>query len=89
MCVFDTYPGLGRCMVLIQNAILLWNYLYVSQLVINNPDPKERTRMIHCIKRGSMMAWRHVNLQGEYDFTEPATNDILFDMEKILALKVA
>ena len=77
------------CMVLIQNAILLWNYLYVSQLVINNADPKERTRMIHCIKRGSMMAWRHVNLQGEYDFTKPATNDILFDMEKILALKIA
>jgi TnpA family transposase len=75
------------CMVLIQNAILLWNYLYLSQIVVNNEDSKERARMIHSIKRGSMMAWGHVNLQGEYDFTKPAANDIPFDMDKILALK--
>jgi TnpA family transposase len=77
------------CMALIQNAILLWNYLYISQLVINNEDSKERARMIYSIKRGSMTAWGHVNLQGEYDFTKPAANEIPFDMEKILALKAA
>jgi len=76
-------------MVLIQNAILLWNYLYLSQLVANNADPNERVRMISSIKRGLMMEWRHVNLQGEYDFTTSAVNDIPFDMEKILALKTA
>lgn len=75
------------CMVLIQNAILLWNYLYLSQIVVNNANSNERARMFHSIKRGSMMAWGHINLQGEYDFTKPAANSILFDMEKILALK--
>ena len=77
----------ATCMVLIQNAILLWNYLYLSQMVVNNADPNERTRMIHSIKRGSMMSWGHINLQGEYDFTKPATNNPQFDMEKILALR--
>ena len=76
-------------MVLIQNAILLWNYLYLSQLVVNNEDPNERTRIIYSIKRGSMMAWGHINLQGEYDFTKPAANNVPFDMEKILALNAA
>lgn len=47
----------------------------------------EPARMIYSIKRGSMTIWGHVNLQGEYDFTKPAANDIPFDMEKILALK--
>jgi Transposase and inactivated derivatives, TnpA family len=79
----------ATCMALIQNAILLWNYLYLSQMVVNNEDSKERTRIIHSIKRGSMMAWGHINLQGEYDFTKPAANDIPFDMEKILALKAS
>jgi TnpA family transposase len=79
----------AACMVLIQNAILLWNYLYLSQLVVNNEDTKERIRIISLIKRGSMMAWGHINLQGEYDFTKSAANDSPFDMEKILALKVA
>jgi TnpA family transposase len=77
------------CMVLIQNSILLWNYLYLSQIVANNTDVKERNQMIDSIKRGSMMAWRHINLQGEYDFTNTAANDFPFDMEKILALKAA
>jgi len=86
----DALPEISAaCMVLIQNAILLWNYLYMSQMVVNNADPKERTRMIQSIKRGSMMAWGHINLQGEYDFTKSAANDIPFDMEKILALKTA
>lgn len=79
----------AACMVLIQNIILLWNYLYLSQIVVNNEDPKERARIIHFIKRGSMMAWRHVNLQGEYDFTKPTVNNIPFDMEKILTLKAS
>lgn len=75
------------CMVLIQNAILLWNYLYLSQILVNNAELKERVQMINSINRGSMMSWGHINLQGEYDFTRSAANEVPFDMEKILALK--
>ena len=78
------------CKVLIQNAIVLWNYLYVSNLLANNADPDERSRMAFAVSRGSMMCWGHVNMQGEYDFREIATaNESPFDMEKILALKIA
>ncbi|MCP4936347.1 MAG: Tn3 family transposase [bacterium] len=76
------------CKVLIQNAIVLWNYLYLSQRLSDTSAPKEREDMIASITAGSIIAWRHVNLQGEYDFTRPAANDDLFDMQKILALKV-
>lgn len=77
------------CKVLIQNAIVLWNYLYVSNLLANNADLDERRRMALAISRGSMMCWHHINMQGEYDFTRVAANDSPFDMDKILALKVA
>jgi len=78
----------AACTVLIQNSIVLWNYLYLSQL-LTNTTPLERSRMADAIKRGSVTAWGHINMQGEYDFTKHSTNDAGFDMEKILALKTA
>lgn len=76
------------CRVLIQNAIVLWNYLYLSQLLANCADSKERLEMINMIREGSVISWAHVNLHGEFDFRKRAVNDTPFNMDKILALKV-
>ncbi len=77
------------CKVFIQNAIILWNYLYLSQLLANNAHPEEQKRMLEAIKRGSVITWCHINLHGEYDFTKHAANQAIFDMDKILGLSVA
>ena len=77
------------CKVLIQNAIVLWNYLYLSQLLANCTDDKERGEMVSMIKNCSVIVWRHINLHGEYDFKRQAANDSPFDMDRILALQVA
>ncbi len=77
------------CKVLIQNAIILWNYLYLSQKLSDTADPGERKEMLTAITEGSIIAWRHINLQGEYDFTHMAANDDTFDMQRIFALKLA
>lgn len=77
------------CKVLIQNAIVLWNYLYLSQLLANCSDENERNEIVSMIKNGSVITWRHINLHGEYDFRRRAANDSGFDMSKILSLKVA
>lgn len=74
------------CKTLIQNAIVLWNYLYLSQLLANNFDLEERKQMLEAILRGSVIVWHHINMQGEYDFTKHAANDSIFDMDKILSL---
>ncbi len=76
------------CKVLIQNSIVLWNYLYLSQLLTNCEDEEERLEMISLIKEGSVMTWGHVNLHGEFDFRRHSANDSLFDMTKILSLKL-
>jgi len=60
------------CKVLIQNAIVLWNYLYLSQLLANCIDDNERNEMVSMIKSGSIMTWRHINLYGEYDCNSSA-----------------
>jgi len=76
-------------MVLIQNSIVLWNYLYLSQLLANNANNEQRQQMLSSIKQSSMIAWQHVNLHGEYDFTKFAANNSSFNMEKILTLKLS
>ncbi len=76
------------CMTLIQNAIVLWNYLYLSTLLSYNKNLKERKQMVESIKRGSIVSWQHVNFHGEYDFTKVSSSNILFDMETILSLQL-
>ena len=45
--------------------------------------------MINTIKNGSVVVWRHINLQGEYDFYEDVLkNSIEFSLPEILELKV-
>ncbi|MCX7120163.1 MAG: Tn3 family transposase, partial [Gammaproteobacteria bacterium] len=76
------------CKVLIQNSIVLWNYLYLSQLLTNCADAKERAEMISLIREGSVLTWSHVNLHGEFDFRQKAANESFFNLARILALKV-
>ena len=66
------------CMMLIQNTIVLWNYLYLSQLLVNNENPEEKQQMLKSIQRGSIVSWQHVNLQGEYDFTRKFSGNATF-----------
>ncbi len=77
------------CKVFIQNAIVLWNYLYLSQLLTSCINDHERNDMIGMIKNCSVIVWRHINLYGEYDFKRQAANETLFNIEKILALRLA
>ena len=77
------------CKLLLQNSIILWNYLSLSDCVINTSDPHERQQIIDAIRRGSVITWSHVNLRGEYSFTPPSANDYVFDFEKIKALQIS
>ncbi len=77
------------CKVLIQNAIVLWNTLYLSQRLSSLGDAEEQREMLSAITRGSLLTWQHVNLQGEYDFRQVAANDEPFNMKKIMALRLS
>ena len=76
------------CKALIQNSIILWNYLYLSEYIANIPDQKDRGKVVSTIQHGSMMTWQHINLHGEYNFTRKASNNPQFDLEKIIKLEI-
>ena len=40
------------CRRLIKNAIICWNYLYITNLLINEPDKMKRSALYDSIKNG-------------------------------------
>jgi len=52
---------------LIQNAIILWNYLYLSELLSKTTDQAQLESVLDAVRNGTAIVWHHVNLQGEYD----------------------
>ncbi len=76
------------CKRLIANAIILWNYLYLSQVIADMPEER-RPELYEQIRRSSIVYWQHINLLGEFDFSdEKLKNGIRFHLPKILELQV-
>ena len=63
------------CKRLIKNAIICWNYLYLSQKLEEAGDGPLRETLLHAIRHGSVVCWQHINLLGEYDFSEERLED--------------
>ena len=77
------------CRTLLQNAIILWNYLYLSELVSKLESQPELEELIDIIRNSTAVAWSHINLLGVYDFTRAAFRKLLnysqlrFDLQKL------
>jgi hypothetical protein len=63
------------CKRLIKNAIVCWNYLYLTQKIAEAPDTETRTALLASVAAGSAVSWRHINLLGEYDFSDEKLRD--------------
>lgn len=63
------------CRRLIKNAIVCWNYLYLSQKIAHEEDSQRRQELLTAVQNGSVTSWRHVNLHGEYDFSDEKMQD--------------
>ncbi|SHM24284.1 Tn3 family transposase [Hymenobacter psychrotolerans] len=75
------------CKRLVQNVIVCWNCLYLNQQLFQAP-PAERQALANAIACRSPVSWQHVNLQGEFDFSEEALTDALhFDLEALLTVE--
>ena len=52
----DEQERIILCRRLIQNAVVLWNYLYLSDLLARKESPKELAEMIEVIRNGTAVA---------------------------------
>ena len=63
------------CNRLIKNAIICWNYLYLSQKLATAENDNSRQILLRAISTHSPMSWAHINLLGEYDFSDEKLKD--------------
>jgi len=65
------------CNRLIKNSIICWNYLFLTRQVEKSPDTETRENLLRLIAAHSPMSWAHINMLGEYDFSEEKLRDTL------------
>ncbi len=77
------------CRRLIENAIICWNYLYLSQRIAQEKDDGKRQEYLEMVKHGSVVTWQHINFHGEYDFSDENLQDSVgLNIPKIMNLKL-
>ena len=78
------------CRRLIKNSIVCWSYLYVSRQIAEEQDRERREELIAAVRSGSVVTWQHINLHGEYDFSDEKLQDSVgLEAPKILELSLA
>jgi hypothetical protein len=77
------------CRRRIKNAIICWNYLYLSHRIGQEKNAERRQELLKAIQHGSVASWGHINLHGEYDFADEKLQDSVgLHMPPELALNV-
>lgn len=65
------------CNRLIKNSIICWNYLYLAKQVEKAADIEAKENLMRMIAAHSPMSWAHINMLGEYDFSEEKLKDTM------------
>ena len=60
------------------NAINFYNLLYLTEKLRECATKTEREDLLKTILQSSTHTWRHINLAGEYDFSELVLPDVAF-----------
>jgi TnpA family transposase len=63
------------CRRLIKNAIVCWNYLYLTRELANEKNEERKAQLLDAIRNGSVVTWAHFNLHGEFDFSDEKMQD--------------
>lgn len=64
-----------NCKRVIKNAIVCWNYMYLTQKMIDAKSDTERRALLEKIKTSSTVSWEHIVIHGEFDFSDLRLQD--------------
>ncbi|MCO7227562.1 Tn3 family transposase [Pleionea sp. CnH1-48] len=71
------------CRSILENAIIFWNYLYLTSRIVETKQRAEREAYIDELTKGSVITWRHINFHGDYDFTKHVKTRMPFNKYKL------
>lgn len=63
------------CNRLIKNSIICWNYLYLARQLEKAADEEAKENLRRLIGNHSPISWAHINMLGEYDFSDEKLKD--------------
>ena len=63
------------CRRLIKNAMVCWNYLYLSRELATEKNEEGKAQLLEAMRNGSVVTWAHFNLHGEFDFSDEKMMD--------------
>lgn len=72
------------CKMVIMNAINFYNLLYLSEKLRQCSSEGEREELLKTILKSSTHTWHHINLGGEYDFSDMDFPESVFDLEALI-----
>ena len=72
------------CKLVIMNAINFYSLLYLSEKLRQCGTAGERDELLKTILKSSTHTWHHVNLGGEYDFSDSGATETTFDLEALM-----
>ena len=67
-------PGCNR---LVKNAIVCWNYLLLEHRLSQAPNDEAKAEIRTAVVNHSIISWAHINLLGEYDFSDEKLRDFV------------
>lgn len=73
-----------RSKQLLINAITCWNMLHISQK-LQELNSSERSRLLTILPDTAPLSWKHINFQGEYDFSEGTLRNLVsLELDQLL-----
>ena len=85
----DGQEIIAGCKQLIQNCIILWNYMKLTQSYDSTISAEEKRRFTEATRGSSIISWGHVNLNGEYDFTKKQNPGEEMNLEKLRKVEIS
>lgn len=78
---------MARSKQVLINAMTCWNMLRITQQ-LTEVSGSEREVLLAAIPHTAPLSWKHINFQGEYDFSEDALRNLInLDLASILKSK--
>jgi TnpA family transposase len=85
LATHEEQETMESCKRLIKNAIVCWNYMYLTKRYYSLKTREEKIAFINKVRSSSAMAWEHIMIHGAFDFSESRLKDSKhFDLDKML-----
>jgi TnpA family transposase len=80
---------MGVAKMLLKNVMVCWNYMHLSQQLINAKGLKEKAQLINLISERSAVSWKHFLIYGKFDLSDKNAKDSQnFQIKKMLDPKI-